>query len=411
MDKILKKFSDTYDTRHLDKLSKEDQYFIHEIAKEFVDKKGNNTMMNLIINHYEQPSKKPVTKYLEGPLYISLLQDIKSGKQIYIFGENHDGMLAPCNEKDKPIKILPYLKQLFQNTDVFIDFFFESFSERDVPDWDQFKDDYTSEEVKKHGYLNILRNYFERCIRYETRHRKECRLTRVHFNDPRHMKSYITDMESLHNTLKEYSTFFNFVQKKEKIKEVCNTIVEKHKDVLALFPLTKNNYIKMYEKIMNDNPYLHKELAKVPEDIRQTLINLTLDVDWSEDVAKYIGQINNAIRNLKAGKATKTDIGHIATGEVIINTAILDLYNIARIFKPIVHKRPSKEEEYPQPEEMSNIVIYAGFKHSINISKILQRFGFKMTKKKLEMNMKAPKTIGCLDMKSINQPFFNKDFN
>ena len=121
-----------YQKNLIKNLSKNNINFLKKIVNYIINtkiNKGNYILILLIYNYFN--SVKPNFKMISGPCYLSYYTSSLYNKKIYIFGEYH-GLTNPCNKIVDGIiynyntNINLYLKSLFINTSVFIDFYMET---------------------------------------------------------------------------------------------------------------------------------------------------------------------------------------------------------------------------------------------------------------------------------------------
>ncbi len=202
MDNICENLLLTYNTNILDTLYSKEKKLWKKIVvdiienKKYSDKNYKKNLVQLIYNHFKIKNK-PDKKYISGPSNCTYWKI--NNKKIYVFGEYH-GTENNCIDKktnpEQTTDIVSYFKQLFTNTDVFIDFYLE------IKGF--FITNYSDLMLispSNGKYINNLRKEFMSCIQTLTRNKEECKLTRMHYNDIRQSNLYKNDFFYFINVL------------------------------------------------------------------------------------------------------------------------------------------------------------------------------------------------------------------
>jgi len=391
--------------------------------------------MNLIINNKRNINLSPL--YILGPSTLSLQTSEKYQMNVYVFGEIHRSTDYPdclkmlntycktpreifdfkqdkCvkktskrgkeiinNIKNKSIRIDHFLKKLLENTDVFIDFFFEVSAYKGL----EYPVDYRPYDDMDNYLVTILKT-FKTCIQASTRynHLKKCRLGRVHYVDVRREQSLNTDILSFVTmTLMTYSTIDDddFSQGQQflqmpKIKEMFNILANYEKDKLKYTKLLKRQFLR--------NTYVRKELIRsymgdeILEFVQKKLMT-------SANI--IIPQISNLIHALYSNNNSAEDkntyLSMLGYTLLLLNF-VQDAYTLARMFKKFNNPKN-------QPAKPHNIIMYAGDSHSRLVREFLQEQGFTMKSfaghDKTSLDNKNDDDGGCIDLSNFQMPLFS----
>uniref|UniRef100_A0A6C0H493 Uncharacterized protein n=1 Tax=viral metagenome TaxID=1070528 RepID=A0A6C0H493_9ZZZZ len=459
IEETINKLIETYDPKLLDDvrirtLSKE----IYKIAETDKDKiVHRKVLMELIRNHKNGGSEKPVTDFIGGPCTLSCHMSEKYNKMIYIFGEYHEA-ITNCDvfqEGSDIAEIMMLVEDfiyiLIDKTDVFIDILLE------VPAIERkqtkYKDSYTG--IKNSRSMTNLFNKLQKCIQYDTRHDNACRLSRVHYFDIRSINedrysdvfdlifetyciyfSYnitvYTNYNNYNNYKKEIVSEPKLIQK-EKIKyyKRQKSITEKTREDLRNLFLTEKHkvFIDLLDHLIDEpgkieefflfqmysNIYVDHELTKIPE---QDLVE-KIKTFFNENTKKII-RTNETIwiENIKVildfltEKSTKYDDYDFVNSVIAVFVpcfefvcTIPDIYTISRMFKEFNIKKLAYKDEVneDQPKRAHNIIVYSGNKHSIMYRKFLEFIGFEEIS---STNMHFSGQT-CIDVREFPLPFFS----
>ena len=404
-------------------------------------------LKSLIINHKNQydkefnPSqKKPNAEYIAGPYSLSLQWSEEYKKLIYIFGEWHNSK-TDCeyyDEKGKTGEMLieNYLEQLFNYSDVFIDFYHEYHGYYKISDYED-----PTENMK------LMRSYkiwekIKTCVHKSTRDLpgNNCQKGRMHYIDIRTMNGTEVNISSAFINLYIKSEFnIEKQQPEEKISKLNIFFNDKQvkKFLDGLFLIQMNQDLKdFFKKEFNEYVIYNNQVNKssIAEEIKKFIndkIN-NIDVKYIFDIFWCIKSLSNILNNYKNKEDNyefkdethynqlKGFLEILSISVTEVNYLIVDGYLLARIFKTFETKPkdPNKQRPTDEPEEPHNIIIYAGIYHSNNYRRFLDNIGFKtieyagngkewqeFDKEKLNPN---PNPANCIDMKGFQQPFFSK---
>ena len=411
-------------------------------------------LKSLIINHKNQ--KKPIAKYIAGPYSLSLQWSAEFKKLIYIFGEMHNSE-TDCDyyhEKGKTGQMLieDYLEQLFNYSDVFIDFYHEYHGYYKTSDYE----DPTENMKFKRSYK--IWEKIKTCVHKSTRDLpgNNCQKGRMHYIDIRTMNGIKVNNSSAFINLYVKSTFKGNVTGKSvddliksfdeffddkqviKLLEDLNTYTRTNKDFLSFFKDEFNHYEIYMKQVGNSN--IKDEIKKFIEDkidkidtkiielifiFTEKIIKLKNEYNENKATRKIIKDEDKLkmIEELLIENFTELEgcIGILSEQLTEINYLIVDGYLLGRIFKTfdIYTTDPKKQRPTDEPEEPHNIIIYAGIYHSNNYRRFLNNIGFKTIayagpgKKWQEFDEEIdetklnPKPANCIDMKFFQQPFFS----
>lgn len=468
-----------YDTNTLNNLDDDVRYLFEEISKKCINENlgiGNTTLMKLILNNSK--NEKPNFSKISGPMSLTVHWSEEYKKMIYIFGEYH-GLENGCPGKECPegemlikntwecvkrkkqveyentnsINIVDYLKELFKNTNVFIDFFLEikppEYSDKDKG---EYPNKYTEEFTDKH--IASLWKHFIPCINVKSRVNPidYCELTRVHYIDVRetHMEN---DMFNKFSEIYHPVTKANFCMKKINHKYITTSNIkfliqytDENNDKLRNFILHLSSNPK--QAIMNqtkNNMYITKEIERsyLHNDHIYHWFERELDIILKQEIyienskyklSKYIkvstkkiislitrnATIVNQIRNNYSSYVPLTkkrlesinkipyfrmfsdqlcEIAHdLSRYMITIGALRIDIYTICRLFKKF------NVESSNQPDEAYNSIIYTGNYHSNTYRNFLENTGFKLVD--IQIQSENQPNNRCLDIDNIPQPFF-----
>jgi hypothetical protein len=428
-DPVIKELEKTYDTNLLDIKSQEDQtnYEYFSIMNRN-NGKGNKVIKELTYNHYTK--YKPITEFIGGPKTLSIHWHPQYKKLIYIFGESHaDNMDCKKFKTTTGIQypitvpIEDYLYDLMKSTDVFLDIYFE------FPFYypDRYSDFQVS-PLERSSRLDKLFNKFKKCLMYDSRHEKSCRLARSHYFDIRHYSSNPLNLEKSKIDIvwvksQFYQIFMygrtNFAMFRLK-KFLQNPIIS---DILR--KLTDENNKNIYDFMINqlkENRYIKKELDQIVEN-SENLISAFNDFFYTQIIVNLMPNIDKIKRcaNTLLNYVTKSDdelydnINKLSFMTFSTIACFADAYLLARVFKDFnmdeIEKKAYKGATH-QPKRAHNIIIYAGNAHSDNYRDFLSYIGFTEIDS-TGIDLQNPylylpdKPKNCLDMRNIKQPFFS----
>lgn len=395
---IIQKLLETFNTNIINTL---DTFYKLKIYSEVFENKDKNTLTKLIYNHYNKKNKQPgvteqpITDYIGGPYTITNMYSREYNINIYLFGEFHSDTIDCLDKKYEFIQ--DYLQKLLDNTDVFLDMYFE------FPAFTGYK--YEKElPIKKQFTLIKLFKQFYSCIETITRTAEKCKLGRVHYVDVRRILSeenLENDISWLQNLISynKKSTMKNaFLENKVRIKKIFNKILE-HKFYLQDFfieELLNHKYIKKEKQksyigdLIFD--YIKKEIKNILFNEEQNILNIVDKIDYD------LFTLN---------KFEYNDINILYDTLLNINALVMDFYTLCRIFKTF-----NVQNKFDQPEKPHNIIYYAGAAHTEKIENFLLSIGFK-TKEKVNKNIANDEYLNtleyknCVNIKNVKQPLFS----
>lgn len=452
MDKLCTRLTTSYNTTILDDVNKITQAVFYDESKKHKDKKrGLTTMMALVYNHYK--ANKPKPRFIGGPKTLSLHWSDKYQKMIYIFGERHArssdcpkptpeqkcGLenkvynpkthkcvsktgkigkeIIALNKTNKisleiPIKmeIEDFLELLIENTDAFIDAYFE------FPIYSG--DKYRNINYYMPGNLQRLMTRFETCLQYATRAAEKCKLSRIHYFDTRSIdsddKSRMNDLSYFTNTMYYFdATATNDITSNNITRNIVKNIItidyRVRTTLEGLNAPTEQEFITFWNNQIKQSHYVMKELNKSP--LKTEILNfitnevLTKALQRRKVIQYYIEILYNDSSTSKFFLDALSNILFYITSPV---ARLTDAYTLARIFRDFDIEKPSFADagERDQPQKAHNIIIYAGNAHSITYRVFLESIGFK----ELARAGSDDFTIepgNCIDMKNFPQPFFS----
>ena len=445
MKDICNKLLETYDTRFLDNLDKETKQIWNDTTRKtlssknpFIKNNANLVLSRLVQNHFN--NNKPITDLLSGPMSFTLQKSAKYDMSVYIFGEYH-GLKDDCKQflktkkgkkckkkcKKKQIcnrktgrcinkegkigkeiiknnkgeekennheemEIQDFLKELVNNTDVFLDLYFEfpQFLDYSYEDYDYLKSD-----ARNIQYMDKIFSNFIECVQTETRlNNKNCELFRVHYIDIR----------------KKGNDHFDSVIYKLR-KSLITGQVKKNLKLLKEFTnIKKKDLLIMYNTDVKKNKYIQKELSKTP--LKKEILSFCYDKIEDHINTTTINNLNSFSKEiLHIYPVVNMDIIISFVSELITITGIMvDVYTLSRIFRA-----EFKIGERYQPKRQHNIIIQAGDCHSKVYRSFLTKLKFltietsgKETNMCYADNYKGDrKSTRCLELNNISQPLFN----
>lgn len=408
-EEVVKSLLVDYNTRVLSNLSKDDQ-------KKVVEKLKNNQTLQLLIKNFYK-AKKPVYKFISGPMSLTQHWSETYEKMIYIFGEWHGHKEACGKESLNRINIQDYLLELFKNTDVFIDFYLEVAEKDKLNTWLTWV---------MPDYISKLRSTFNECVHSTERHNKKCRLIRAHYIDVRvpridsvSVSRHILKIQ--HNLLVIQSTGWVRSSWLKKIKNSIEELALKtKKDVTKLLTATYEQETK--KEI--DRVYPKKMKFIIKKYMSETIKNL-VSTYWSDFL--YLSEsIVESISEYTLGKISKSKLMIVLNeySDVVISmlSPMVDIYTISRIFKKFNTTRsPGRGktgflfwqkpvDKWEQPVEPSNIIIYVGNYHAERLRKFFSMIGFQTLYSGREAKGDISRDVRsrCLDMGGVPQPLFDK---
>jgi len=168
--------------------------------------------------------------------------------------------------------------------------------------------------------------------------------------------------------------------------------------------LSTTNTIEYYSYIESqlDSQVAKKELEKsfLKKEIKQFCI---------KRIRKFAGEYKKYLQEniLTLFSSKKVDLGQILLALITINSVVMDMYTLSRIFKRFDITRPKSIGSKPnyQPEIPHNIVIYTGSNHSLCYREFLKYIGTKEISTTKIQNDDSHNT--CLDLSDFPMPFFN----
>ena len=487
IENLCKTLLETYNTSIIDRAYPEFRRALYEEAKKCAtDNKYRNdlervVLMDLINNNFNEndPSvpvenKKPIADFIGGPQTLTLQWSEYYKKLIYIFGEKHS-TLTDCPSsvaltttsfsgirRKHEMNAEDYLKQLLVNTDVFIDFYFETEKDNKWEGMDKSR-------------ISSIYNRFRGCLHDPiSRSKKECLLSRTHYFDIRKKAKDIK-----RNTASEFCDIILDMNKllllngtlsnpKPKNIKVLNNFFSDHSysSIITSF-LTDLKQIRTYEeyyafwdKQIDDFEFLNKKVDRATEPekkiikefikkefrlFKTDIIHPVIKTDMISFVLTsvlFITKIIDKYRNTAEEELYETTdfiydfneitdedykliisaIDNVTMHVVNINSLISDFYLLSRVFKDfdielikkdLTKTDLSKIRSTDEPKQPHNVIIYAGDGHSNRYRKFLEEeLGFKMIhtagiKWPIDEKVSKLEYKNCINMQDFPQPFFN----
>lgn len=392
MQNICNYLLETFDTNILNKQSKSIQLAFYSISKQYENTNKDNTLFRLIRNHYNKPKIR--YNYLGGPEVLRRLYNKEYNINIYLFGEQHTKEID-C-PKDNYTLIENFLYNIIQNTDVFIDLYFE------IPGFSKDYRGYPKLNMLEEGRLQSLIDKFYKCIEIATRKNKDCQLSRIHYIDIRHMHGfgeYYGDIlwlwEGLWKSIREVFIISN----NERIKKILQKLITED----------DNEFNKIWIDEIKNHTYIKKEIQKsflgkkiLQYSQKRLIYKANLKRAEIQRIIKII---------LKSKKLNLNNYMYLKELLTYPLTIIIDIYSLSRIFREfnVINK-------LNQPKKPHNIIYYAGSTHTLTMYNFLKTIDF--TEIENVGNFydehyrqyigNKNKYESCIDIQNIKQPFFSQ---
>jgi hypothetical protein len=400
MENTCSKIIETFNTNILDEQSVMIQAAFLSLAKEAQGKNDlDNTLFRLVRNHYDLKKvriHKPVSPYIGGPFHLTKHINKNTNMIIYIFGERHsDKVDCPLNYE----LIENYLYELIQNTDVFLDLYFE---------FPGFTNNiYSRTNIMAPQRMQDLFLKFYDCIQTLTRTSDKCQLSRIHYIDTRSsdLLSITSDLlvfsHLYRNGIEYLKMYLKDNSNKNFIKKIINQIPSTNINEYNNFWLVEFTKEKKIQKELNKSFYKNEIIKFIQQKIIDKLTELdgfNILKNLKRDISKNKFNHNLFLRNL--------EVFSVYVGNYI--AVYIDAYSLSRIFKDF-----KITNNLNQPKRPKNIIIYAEDRHSQNYRDFIESIGFIKSEEssKFYENFELPSEgYGrfCTDMINIEQPFFNK---
>lgn len=383
---------------------------VDKAPKDYKPDSERKVLIQLINNYYDTEKQQKRAelnpKYIGGPKSLTLQGSNKYKKMIYIFGENHTGDSNCYNfttsDDTNTLDVEEFFEKLFVNTHVFIDFYLETHKQNSTK--------FVSSPLR----LRRLINYFNECIKKETRHAEWCRLFRVHYIDARWV-----EIEGKPEPLNDLSWILMSIENANNLKKTIEFL--KHSTTKNIFNALKseddNIFNSFFVSQINNSIYTNTE-PKIKEWIEKKMLEIAnkyrLKV-WKTQIPeeKYIDDAEKDI-----GTSYEEEMFHgiyidfinkdFCDGLVETNAIVQDAYCLCRMFKQFNMNEIEKkayEGATDQPSEAHNIIVYAGDLHSNIYREFLQYLEFENLVEPILNLTKGSKEF-CIDAENFH-PFFN----
>ena len=362
---------------------------IYKSTKPSISNKLNKTYIQLIYNLYNKTP--PKAKYITGPFSLTKHSSKKYDKQIYIFGESH-GNEEQCDEKVTDLyNISDYLKEIFDTSPVFIDFYLEYkmfpkyyHADKYIDNsqlmyyiWKLVDDCMDPEGRKSKCPWNNIRSHF--VDRRDYKGTKSSQIGKL-VQAARHMKDYTDIFKVLYDTMNELDLIASF-------KDDINKITDYAYNLAINIDIRKNERLDIPIEVLG--PIFKKYIKK--------LFEIEISPTLSFDIEQLFLRRNTGYRKMDflENPKTKTIFINIMKSLLVINSVILDFYLLKRIFKTF------RDTGLNQPKITRNNIVYTGDSHSIMLRNVLNDLGFTQ-----DETAKYSGKQRCLYMNGINQPLF-----
>lgn len=306
----------TYNTNLLDKEDKLVQTTFDRISSENMNNtEGRVTLMKLIHNHYHPDPDRETIRSIYGPTSLTIYTT--HVKTLCIFG--HPLGESPQSGPKECVHIKKYLTDLFNTTDVFIDFYGVQDTHKYTQKDTQFtRTHYVDGVHGVHGVGVHGDNFF---------HKFMYTYNIINTYGIRGVKMVPKDIFPVLLSAKLHTFFADFVIKNVNDGNVNDSYMST--EIITWF---------------NDQLALYLHYFRKPENMTkiQEIIN-TLNNDATFDTLNYVEQ-----------RSIMINISNIATHIISkIHGLMMDVYTLAHIFP----KDPNKDE----PNEPHNIIVYTRF--------------------------------------------------
>lgn len=346
-------------------------------------------------------------KFIAGPCTLSLHYNEEYQLTVYTFGEHHT-TTDYQNVKDV-MPIEDFLHGLIHTASSFIDIYVELKPFECVGTGQRIEYIKYIERCNEPMSLNKIGVKLKEYIVPHTRH-----LVRLHYTDIRQgQENHPLSLSELMRLENLYGEFLE----EDRIKELSNYLSSGDKGVLPteyedetslgdILKILSSPDIEVYQQYLIDqitlNPYLVKELNK--SFLKDKIIKFGIECILQHghkhrpDILRVISLIFNPSTS---NKRLKRSIVSLVTYSIFINSCIVDMYTLARIFKKFNVGKSN------QPISPRNIIIYAGDGHSRNCRKFLASIGSKEIAHVGARDSYTEKVAPtCVDLSDFSMPFF-----
>jgi hypothetical protein len=327
------------------------------------------------------------------------------------------------NGSSKPtMPIETFLTSLLRTTDVFVDVFLE------VPAYTGTGYSQTDRGYLVPSRMQSLLTMVGDCIEEKTRDGARCRFGRVHYTDIRKLN---------HSSVGAVSEFRKMWQMEigrqadrwdafrggrsllgslamyQKIKALMDRPVGAEV-ARKLGSGTDKEYLAFWRDQVFENPFVKKELERsyLRNEISAFALE-TVDREAMEQRSTFIQlyeRANQAVKDVDANSTPHVNAAVAAhrkiymdamegiyTRTVGINSAMVDIYTLARIFKVFSGRHDDA------PDEPRNIILYYGNEHANRVRAFLGSQGYDMLNA-----TEVPRYVkNCVNVESFPTPFFN----
>ena len=365
-------FTRTYNANYLELVTvKAKKTFIYYATKYKDGTRGNTTLMKLAYNYLSIPPSLQGITYIAGPYTLTEHRSSESNKIIYIFGEQHR-TTSTCDGTNI-VYIGNYLKDLLENSSVFIDFYIEKFS--------------TSTNILDQNPIQKISRDFSDCLNHTNNNNNPmCRLSRSHYIDVRY-NSIEYKNDDLANAIQMIASARQNFSNDYELSKLYLYDFKVESVLLILSSLTDDqivDYIK--DQMFKRNYYIDKELKRsyMKNEIKNFI---------SLKIKKYAKKLRKATQ--LRDREYHVYLYKLFVAVTFIHALYMDTYFLARLFKRF---NPSKE--YNQPLEPYNIISYTGNDHANNYREFLTYIGYDTVQSSISNDE------NCVDISQFKQPFF-----
>jgi hypothetical protein len=427
-------FQETYNAMYLKEFSVQKLNFI---------KSRSNPVQNRLINNLsliDFPSHPYNAEFIEGPIGIRKFKlNIKGKpeKTIHLFGEYHKKTTGQC-KSNTYIEFDEYIYRLSRETPAFIDVYVEfpmvksriknSIASRLIFmnivgrmfTGHTFSDSYKYyQNAKKHDHTTYMFSRIHKkmkdCIQPETRMVPNCELIRLHNIDIRSTWDIDLDAKKIYTEDIALSLIRSIFQLGSQLFRTPDEILEVLRRVNFECPSILNSLkilIKDNDINLLDIFYKNKSLKKQLESsYKKTEIETWLKKASYDTISNdlyfrvknpnviFIDAIKKLISSIEKNTAfNEDDIKRFDFIFLKLNSLLVDVYFLARIFKCHNLKKHKSQGEF-QPVESNNIIVYAGDAHTERMSNFFKSIGFKD-----EFKYYNPLRESCVQMSRVKTP-------
>ena len=426
LDTLCEKLIKTYNTTIIDQMPYHLQQALYSNASSCSrdsykqNEKDRTVLAELIYNHFTKKSEKQELSqhYIGGPMTLTCHWSETYQKLIYIFGEEHSER-TDCPEQPGVMLIEKYLKRFTQINDIYLDILVELPAKK--PKDLKYLKPLSEHEGLANARLFKIGTEFSECMDGYDRNPQNCSRSRIHYIDIRNIERESGDgLDAL--SIFIINCFDIFDDSKKDANEKKNELFNLARSPLGQhlmngFLIPKDNkkeYLQFWNNMVLDNYYVKKELDHTDKQMSEKIsdflkkqIEEELDRKYHDETDPTSVLIQQKIELIKYYMDNDTMIEPQTIVDyfddlmyLVLNTnsLLVDFYTLSRIFKRF-NLQPENEQKRrttDEPENASNIIIYAGNTHCNIYRKFLKEIGFSLI---ADIGKAKSTPRNCIDMK------------